>query len=111
MRTQLGSGCMHNSRHNSGGGHVGKHICHSGKRIEFGVLTRPLTSGVRIIMNMVSLALSDTDALLHEPALLGEMFPFSFWGLFDAHPLGHLHPGLLIGHDAILMGQGTSLLS
>jgi hypothetical protein len=111
MRAQLGSRRVHNGGHNSGGGHVGKRICRSGKRIGFGTLTGPLASGVRIVMNTALLALSDADALLREPALLRETLPFSFWGPFDAHPLGRLHPGLLIGRDAILMGQGTSPLS
>ena len=55
-------------------------------------------------MNMASLALSDADALLRQPALLGEALPFSLWSPFDAHPLRRLHPRLLIGRDMILMG-------
>ena len=55
-------------------------------------------------MNMASLALSDANALLHQSALLGEVLPFLLWSLFDAHPLGHLCPRLLIGCDMILMG-------
>ena len=62
-------------------------------------------------MNMASLALSGADALLCHSALLGEVLLFLLWGPFDAHPLGHLCPGLLIGRDMILMGQGASPLS
>ena len=55
-------------------------------------------------MNMASLALSDANALLCQPALLGEALPFSLWSPFDAHLLGRLRPRLLIGRDMILMG-------
>jgi hypothetical protein len=52
-------------------------------------------------VNPAALALSNTDALRSHPALLRETLSFRSVAL-DAHPLGHLHPGLLIGHDDVL---------
>ena len=52
-------------------------------------------------MNPAALALSNTNALGSHPVLLRETLPFRGAAL-DAHPLGRLHPGLLIGRDDVL---------
>ena len=52
-------------------------------------------------MNPAALTLSNADALCSHPVLLGETL--SFWSVvLDAHPLGHLHLGLLIGCSDVL---------
>ena len=52
-------------------------------------------------MDMVAFTLSNADALLHQPMLLGEMLVP--WSPLDAHSLGCLHPSLLIGCNIVLM--------
>ena len=52
-------------------------------------------------MNPAALALSNADALRSNPVLLGVTLSFRSAAL-DAHPLGRLRPGLLIGRDDVL---------
>ena len=56
-------------------------------------------------MNPAALALSSTDALGSYPTLLGETLS-SLSTTLDAHPLGCLCLGLLIGHNEVLFWQG-----
>ena len=71
--------------------------CH----IRFFTLTWLLTPSVGITVNLAALALSNTNALRSDPALLRVTLSFQS-AMLDAHLLSCLCPGLLIGHDDVL---------
>jgi hypothetical protein len=52
-------------------------------------------------VNLAALALSNTNALRSDPALLRVTLSFQS-AMLDAHLLSCLCPGLLIGHDDVL---------
>ena len=76
-------------------------ICLSGDRVRLGVLTQSLPSSIGVLVDTAAFALSDADASLRQPALLGETL--APWSPLDAHLLGCLRPSLLIGRDIVLM--------
>ena len=77
------------------------HICLSGDHVRLGTLTRSLPFSIGVLVDMAAFALSNADASLYQPVLLGKTL--APWSPLDAYSLGYLHPSLLIGHDIVLM--------
>jgi hypothetical protein len=76
-------------------------ICLGRDRVRLGALTRSLPSSIGVLVDTAAFALSDANASLCQPALLGERL--APWSPLDAHSLGCLCPSLLIGRDIVLM--------
>ena len=72
-----------------------------GDCIWFGTLTQALPPSIRVIMQVLAFTLNNAYAALCKPVLFRKAL--GFLNLLGAHALGHFWPGLLIGHNYVLL--------